>query len=114
MVETTRPAKVSASSCADAFVAQGGGDRRFPAPEGGGRGGGECRILGPGKRRGGDRAAEPLGLVLDPAAEHLAESAERLGEAELLQRAFDRGADLAPLEFGRLDRELALPPGKWW
>ena len=58
---------------ADPFLAQGGGDRRFPALEGRGGGGGERRVLGPGQGGGGDRAAEALRLVLDPAAEHLAE-----------------------------------------
>ena len=48
---------------ADAFVAQGRGDRRFPALEGGGRGGGERRVLGAGQGGGGDRAADPLGVV---------------------------------------------------
>src|SRR6476620_8637540 len=95
-----------------AFVAQGGGDRRFPAFEGRRGGGRQRRILGPRQGGGGDRAAEPRGLVLDPAAEHLAEGAEGLGEAELGERALDRGADLAPLEFGRLDRELLLAAGE--
>jgi len=97
---------------ADAFLAQRGGDRRFPALEGRGRGGGQGRVLRPGEGGGGAGAAEPLGVVLDPAAEHLAEGAEGLGEPELGERAFDRGADLPALELGRLDRELRLAAGE--
>ena len=54
---------------ADAFVAQRRGDRPFPALEGGGGDGGELGVLGPGEGGGGDRAAEPLRVVGDAAAE---------------------------------------------
>ena len=52
------------------------------------------------------------GWFVDPAAEDLAEHRQRLAEAALVERAFDRGADLAALELRRLDRELALAAGE--
>jgi hypothetical protein len=97
---------------ADTFVAQRRRDRPFPALEGGGRHCRELGVLGPRQGGGGDRAADSLGVVLDPPPEDLTEHEEGLAQAALFQRALDQVADRRPLQLGCLTGELDLAAGE--